>query len=240
MLKPPLVLLGAVLGGLVSAPVLALPLADVELRYVDNHDGTWTYAMTVTNAGPVALAVATPGDYVLTSWQMGDFEAGGRLLNQDENIVSFGIDTGTDEVNVFDLRAGESSFHGTLEDAWQDHDGDGIPNVSVAWHLPFYDWTLDEAILPRESLSSIRFTTDRKLEKVVFWAVGSDDTVIWHDSHLVVEDPYGIYDTVDGQYLATFFGRALEPQHVHSRRLCLGTGFGKQGCLHWPPARDRE
>ena len=135
------------------------------------------------------------------------------------NIITFGIDTKSDEVIISNIRNGlQSDFQGGLVDGFTDSDNDGIPNKTVSWHLPF-DFTLDQALIPEETILFLSFTLDRAVTDFEYWVGGSDDGKIWDDSHIMLEDIYGIYDATDEAYLATFLTRNLKARKVPWNKL---------------------
>ncbi len=194
----------------------ALPLGDVKMVYVENSDGTFTYYFRVLNMGPaIEPNVTTPADYQVFDWRtQQSYFAGGKFLNDDANLVVFGIDTKSDEVEISNVTNGfPSNFNGAEETGFTDSDNDGIPNKVVGWHLPF-DFVLDQALPPEHSIWFISFTLDQAITDFNYWVGGSDDAKIWDDSHIMLEDSYGIYDATDEIYLATFLTRSLKAKKV--------------------------
>jgi len=84
----------------------------------------------------------------------------------------------------------------------------------VAWHLPFYGWTLDSTVKPGEKLV-VKFTADKLITPMSFWVGGSDDAVIWDDTHTMLEDEFGIFDATLGTYVAPFFERPVMAKARH-------------------------
>lgn len=192
--------------------VHALPLGDIKIVYVDNGDGTFTYTFKVRNPGPpVAPTVYTAPDYQIYDRQGNRYFAGGKVLDDDDNIVLFGIDTGTTDVRVSNIGDGSSSFHGTQEVGFNG-------NVVIAWHLPFSGFTLDDTIRPGRAEHGLTFTLDKKIKRFHYWIGGSDDTEIWNDQHVMIEDEYGIYDATTEKYLATFLTRETIAAKLPRRR----------------------
>lgn len=195
-----------------TATSFAVPYAEIELKAKHNHDGTYTYKLTLENQGPVLSNVATPPSHIINTMFGGIYNAGGKLLNQDDNVVLFGLDTGRDDISISKITDGESHLHGSVESGWADSDGDGTANQVVAWHPPFGFWPEGTAITHGQSIT-VSFVADVKLDKVLIWIGGSDDDVIWVDGHDMGEDVFGIYDATDGEYLSTFFQRHVHVEH---------------------------
>jgi len=194
--------------------VSAAPLADMEIEYEINSNGTYDYEIELKNMGPILEGVTTPPRHTVTDWSVVPpvgYRAGGKFLTDDENIVLFGLDLGRDDIVATNITARQSIFHGMLGNAWQDSDGNGIANKAVAFHLPFSGWTSDDTIKPGQELK-IRFTLDKEVTEFMFWVGGSDDAFIWDDSSVMIEDDFGIYDATRGEYLATFSIRTVKAE----------------------------
>lgn len=181
--------------------VQAIPLGDIKISYVKNGNGTFTYTFKIKNAGPpVSPSVYTPPDHQIADRQGNLHFAGGKVLDDDKNIVLFGIDTRRTDVLVTDIRDGSSSFHGTQEPGF-------AGTVVIAWHLPFTGYTLNDTIRPGQVEHGFSFTLNKHVKRFQYWIGGSDDVEIWNDQHVMVEDEYGIYDATDEKFLATFLTR---------------------------------
>ncbi len=201
--------------------VNATPLGDVKMAYVANSDGTFTYYFRVLNMGPpIAPNVTTPPNYQIFDWRtQQSYPAGGKFLNDDANLVVFGIDTKNDEVMVSNITNGfPSNFHGAAETGFTDSDNDGIPNKVIGWHLPF-DFTFDQTLAPGKSIWFVSFKLDQEITDFEYWVGGSDDAYIWNDEHIMLEDSYGIYDATDETYMATFLTRSLKAKKISRRML---------------------
>jgi hypothetical protein len=195
-------------------PAAAIPFGDIRLVYVANPNGTYTYYFRVKNLGPtLSPDVRTPTDHLIFDWSSQlpvAYAAGNKPLDDDANIVLFGIDTLRDDVTVTQVTNAGSKFIGSIEAGFSDTDGDSIPNTVIAWHLPF-TFTLGDTIQPQKALYLFSFTLNQELTQLQYWVGGSDDTVIWNSAHIMVEDEYGIYDATDGAYLATFITKETQP-----------------------------
>jgi len=209
-------LLSALLAFLASFPVFAVPYADIELKSKLNGDGTYTYKLEINNQGPILSNVATPPWHTIWT-SSGVIDAGGKQLNDDDNIVLFGIDTGRDDILITMIKNKDSGLHGTEEAGWADSDNDGTKNQVVAWHPPFGPWPEGTAITHGESVE-VSFTANVKLDKVLIWIGGSDDDVIWVEGNDMAEDTFGIYDGTTGHYLATFFERHIHVKHKKMKK----------------------
>lgn len=199
----------------------ALPLPEAKITYIKNHNGTYTYFVRVENKGPIAPNVATPAGHIIYDRDGAAYPAGGKSLADDENLVYFGVDTGADNLVVTNITNGGTSFHGRAETGWADSNGNGVKNQAVVWHLPFYGWTVSDTIQPGGA-AMVTFTLDREVTHFSSWAGGSDDAIIWVDSHKMLEDEFGIYDATEGAYLATLTERPAHPRRVHGRKHCFG------------------
>jgi len=194
----------------------AAPYAELELKANKNKDGSYTYRLELENQGPVMINAATPPWHVVYSMSGSALDAGGKLLDEDNNIVLFGIDTGRDDIEISYITDDDKPLHGSEEKGWADSDSDGIPNQVVAWHPPFGPWPEGTAILHGESVN-VSFRANAKLDKVLVWVGGTDDNTIWVDGHDMGEDVFGIYDGTDGKYLSTFFERHINVKHKKRR-----------------------
>ncbi len=200
-----------------SAPLLAAPLADIEIE-MEKHKarGTYHYEFELTNAGPILEGVTTPANHVVVDYSVfppQKYDANDKVLTDDSHIVLFGIDLGDDEVNVLAIKDRSGSlFHASEETGWRDSDGDGIPNKVIAWHLPFFGWTMDDTIAPGEKIKNIHFVLDKPLRNFVVWFGGSDDGLIWNDTSVMIEDEFGIYDASLEKYLAVFNERKVRAE----------------------------
>ncbi len=195
---------------------IAVPLGNMQMVYVANSDGTFTYFAHLRNMGPpIGVDVATPPQHQIYDWRtQQSYPAGGKLLTENKNIITFGIDTKSDEVTISNVSNGfPSDFQGGEEDGFSDSDNDGVPNKTASWHLPF-DFTLDQALGQGHTIWFLSFTLDRAISDFEYWVGGSDDAKIWDDTHIMLEDNYGIYDATDGAYLATFLTRSLKARKV--------------------------
>lgn len=192
----------------IASSVQALPLGDITIGYVQNGDGTFTYSFKIRNPGPpVAPAVFTPPDHQIMDRLGNSYFAGGKALDDDKNIVLFGIDTGQKDVVVTDIGNGTSAFHGTQEMGF-------AGTVVVAWHLPFSGFTLDDTIRPGQIERGLTFTLNKRITHFQYWIGGSDNIEIWNDQHVMVEDMYGIYDATSEKFLATFLTRATKARKL--------------------------
>ncbi len=182
--------------------VLAVPYADIDISYQDNGDGTFTYRMNLHNQGPILPQVATPGQHMVYVDNNAYF-AGSKMLDDDENIVLFGVDTGQTEIDISDIDNAGSSFQGTQELGWS---GTRV----VVWHLPFFGWTLDDSIQPGNKLRGLFFTLNKEVKEFKVWIGGSDDASIWDETHVMAEDQFGIYDATLEKYTATLLERPIQ------------------------------
>ena len=203
-----------------SVNVTAMPLGNVHITYWKNYSGQYTYYMIVKNAGPIAPEVTTPDNHTITNWQTfppTQVSAGDKLLDDDENLVVFGLDTGRDDIivsNVLALRR-QSKFHGEEEPGVEDNDNDGTPNQTIAWHLPFDgSWGLSDTIKPGDWIT-VMFTLSEEVKSFNSWVGGSDDAYIWNIQHTMLEDGFGIYDADDGLYLASILARKIHAVKHH-------------------------
>ena len=193
----------------------ALPLGNMHMVYVDNRDGTYTYHFHLNNYGPpLAPSVATPPDHQIWDWRNGRFiPAGGKRLDDDDNIVLFGVDTQRDDITISNITSGfHSDFTGVVENAFSDNDGDEIPNLAIGWVVPDF-FTEDQTIQPQETIWFVSFTLSEEVTEFVYWIGGSDDTVIWDVD--VLEDEYGIYDVSEDAYITTFLTRSITANKKH-------------------------
>jgi len=196
----------------------ALPLSEIKIDYQHNANGSYTYYVKLTNAGPIAPGVTTaPGHTIMNyhSFPPSVVAAGSKALDDDANVVLFGVDTGKDSIIVRDI-SDAGAFHGTEETGFYDSDGDTVPNQVVAWHLPFYGWTINDTVQPGERIL-VSFTLNAEIKEFDTWVGGSDDAVIWNDHHTMLEDNYGIYDADDGQYVATFLSRTIRATRLRQK-----------------------
>lgn len=210
----------------------AVPLVDIKISVKKNDNDTYTYVIFLRNLGPVLEKLVTPPDHKITQWSASppvEHPAGNKVLTDDANIVLFGVDTLSDDIVVDHIQDGGSSYHGTKESGFFDTDGDGIKNTTVAWHLPFYGWDLNDTVQPQESLR-VSFTADQKLAEVNFWVGGSDDANIWNDPNIMLEDSFGIYDATQKKYLASFFERKVQVSPWKSKFRCKNIPNGKLHC----------
>jgi len=200
---------------LYSINALAMPLGNIHIVYWGNGHGQYTYFMLIENAGPIAPEVTTPNSHTITNWQTfppTQVPAGDKLLDDDENLVVFGLDTERDDIvisNVVTLNV-QSIFHGQEEAGFDDSDGDGIVNQTVAWHLPFNSsWDLNDTVKPGDWIA-VMFTLSEEVTSFNSWVGGSDDAFIWNDQSTMLEDGFGIYDADNGLYLAAVLTRKIE------------------------------
>jgi len=209
------------LGTFGSINAIAMPLGNIHITYWKDQHGQYIYHMVVRNAGPIAPDVTTPTAHTITNWQTyppTQVPAGDKLLDDDKNLVVFGLDTGRDDIiisNVHTLDA-NSKFHGEEEPGVEDNDNDGIPNQTVAWHLPFDgSWGLNDTIKPDHWIT-VRFTLSEEVKSFNSWVGGSDDAYIWNVQHTMLEDGFGIYDADDGLYLASILVKKIQARkHEH-------------------------
>ncbi len=197
----------------------ASPLADLKIVYIDNKDGTYTYFFGINNlAQPINTEFATPPNHMIFNRQSQSMvPAGGKVLGEDENIVVFGIDTQNDDVVISDITNARSTFHGSAENGFNDTDGDGSPNHVAAWHLPFSGFSLNDTIQTEKKSGMFSFTLNQEIGQFVYWVGGSDDTNIWNNENVMLEDNYGIYDASIGEYLATFVTRKVNAHKINNR-----------------------
>lgn len=207
-----------------SVNVIAMPLGSIHITYWEDQNGQYTYHMVVKNIGPIAPDVTTPADHTITNWQTfppTQVPAGDKLLDDDESLVVFGLDTGRDDIIISDVHTlnANSKFHGEEEPGNDDNDYDGTPNQTIAWHLPFDgSWGLSDTISPGHRIS-VQFTLSEEVKSFTSWVGGSDDAYIWNVQHTMLEDGFGIYDADDGLYLASALVRTIKAikrkHHVH-------------------------
>jgi len=190
--------------------------------YVDNSatNGTYTYLISqLTNSGPVAEDVVTPADHTVVDPQTNiAYPAGGLLLNDDEQIFQFGIDTLNDEVVITDVTSGSierngqdlaiSPLVGAVWDGLVDSDNNGVNNKVIVWELP-HQSDISNSLQIGESVHWVMFVTDHE---VIVWVQGSDDNLRWSNG-LMLRDHYGNYDATAGVYLsaASVRGGAITP-----------------------------
>ncbi|VAW89580.1 hypothetical protein MNBD_GAMMA17-816 [hydrothermal vent metagenome] len=198
-----------------SVSALAMPLGNIHVVYWENSQGKYTYFMMVNNAGPIAADLTTSNNHTITNWQTfppTQVPAGDKLLDEDENFVVFGLDTRRDDItisNVITLDS-QSIFHGQAEPGFEDSDGNGVPNQTVGWHLPFNSpWDLNDTIKPGDWIT-VMFTLSEEVEHFDAWVGGSDDANIWNVQSTMLEDEFGIYDADNGIYLASFLTRKIQ------------------------------
>lgn len=199
-------------------PLQAAPLALMKIKVHANTDGSYTYKIKLNNLGPILPELTTPADHTIFDWNTGlEYNAGDKVLDDDENIVLFGIDTGRDDISIWDIHDGHSRFEGAEEVGFLDSDNDGTPNQTIGWHLPFFGWTLDDTIRPNKKLTEISFKADARITHFIYWVGGSDDATIWIDQDIMIEDRFGIYNASRGEYSAVFFER-----EIHVKKLKKG------------------
>ncbi|NOX93266.1 MAG: hypothetical protein GXP18_12695 [Gammaproteobacteria bacterium] len=209
------------LGAFYSTNALAMPLGNIHITYWKNHHGQYTYFMVIKNTGPIAPEVTTPNSHTITNWQTfppTQVPAGDKLLDDDENLVVFGLDTGRDDIiisNVLTLDT-HSKFHGEEEPGVDDSDNDGTPNQTVAWHLPFDDsWGLNDTVKPGDWIA-VMFTLSDEVKNFNSWVGGSDDAYIWNVQSTMLEDGFGIYDADNGLYLASILVRKIQAKKYYN------------------------
>ncbi len=216
-MKTALLVLLISVAAVLTNPTQAMPLAELKIFYWKNYNGSYTYIMKVKNNGPIAANVTTPANHQITRWLPDGsttiFDAGDKYLTDDENLVVFGVDTKRDDLIISNIRDGSSAFQGEEEAGFFDSDNNGIANQIIAWHLPFFGWTLEEAINVDETLL-VSFTLSEKVDEFDVWVGGSDDAVIWNDQHTMIEDEFGIYDGTDEVYLASFLTRKIKAKTI--------------------------
>lgn len=196
----------------------ALPLSEFKIDYRHNANGGYTYYVKLNNAGPIAPGVTTAPAHTIMNYHSfppSVVAAGSKSLDDDANVVLFGVDTGKDSIIVRDISDADA-FHGTEEQGFYDNDGDGVPNQVVAWHLPFYGWTVNDTVQPGEQIL-VTFTLNTEIKVFDTWIGGSDDAVIWNDRHTMLEDSYGIFDANDSQYVATFLARTIVAKKIREK-----------------------
>ncbi len=198
-----------------SVNILAMPLGNIHVVYWENNYGQYTYFMLIENAGPIAPTVTTPSSHTITNWQTFppiQVSAGDKSLDDDENIVMFGLDTGRDDIvisNVATLST-QSQFYGNEEPGFDDSDGDGVRNQTIAWHLPFNNsWSLNDTVKPGGWIA-VMFTLSEEVANFTSWVGGSDDAFIWNTQSIMLEDEFGIYDVDNGLYLASILTRKIQ------------------------------
>ena len=187
---------------MIVSKAMAVPYADIEIFYKNNEDGTFTYRMNVHNQGPILSQVATPGQHMVYVDNNAYF-AGSKILDDDENIVLFGLDTGETEITISRIGDAGSSFRGTEDAGWS---GTKV----VVWHLPFFGWTLDDSIRPGNQLRGLSFTLNKEVKKFRVWMGGSDDASIWNEAHVMAEDQFGIYNATLEKYTSTMLERSIQ------------------------------
>jgi len=192
---------------LLSTSLSASPLSHLKMVYVSNHDGTFTYYFIIDNIGPALFTlVATSANYSIH----GSYFAGGQLLDDDENLVLFGIDTLRDDLVITDITNADTVFTGAESNGFSDADNDGIPNQVASWHLPDV-FTLAQTIAVGDKAGVFSFTLSKEATDFEFWVGGSDDIEITNPSHTMLVDFYGQYDLTIGEYLATFYTHRVRP-----------------------------
>ncbi|MFC1749676.1 hypothetical protein ACFL2V_12820 [Pseudomonadota bacterium] len=219
---------GLLLAGVMSASssAFATPTYDVQMEHQTNGSGGYTYTFSIENLGPVS-GQTTFGGYSVTDYS--DFtvyDASNKSLDQDNNIVRFGIDTGRDDVVITNI-ADALSFDGEeLPDylSFTDSDNDGIKNQNLAWALPNF-FTMGQTLDVGDILNSISFDVDELITDFTFWAVGSDDNYIWNENHTMLVDGFGIFDATDGEYLATTMEKQVTSVPVAPTSLLLSLGL---------------
>ncbi len=131
----------------------ASPFGILEIHYEDNKDGTYTYYVSVVNLSqPIGTEFATPENYMIQGW----LPAGGKSLSQDENIVVFGVDTGSDDVDITAITNANTAFHGSAENGFND-------TRVIAWHLSFEGFTLDDTIQSEQTAGVFSFTLNQEI-----------------------------------------------------------------------------
>lgn len=202
-----------------STNSLALPFGDVDIVYWKNSKGEYTYVMEIKNTGPIVPGVTTPDNHTITNRQTSpptQVPAGNKSLDDDENLVVFGLDTGRDDITISGIKTLNkgSKFHGTEEPGFGDNDNDGAPNQVIGWHLPFDNsWELSDTVKLGKTIS-VRFTLSKKVKDFTVWVAGSDDAYIWNAQHLMLEDKFGIYNADEGLYLASFLRRGVRANRL--------------------------
>lgn len=203
------------LGTFGSMNAIAMPLGDIHIAYWEDQHGQYTYYMLIKNAGPIAPEVTTPVGHTITNWQTSpptQVPAGDKLLDDDENLVVFGLDTERDDITISNVQTlnPHSRFLGTEESGIEDNDSDGTPNQTIAWHLPFdRSWGLNDTVKPGEWII-VRFTLSEEVKRFNSWVGGSDDAYIWNVQHTMLEDRFGIYNADEGRYLASILARKIQ------------------------------
>jgi len=216
---------------LYQSSATALPFAEFRVVYFEEPaTGTYIYRIDrLTNVGPIVENVATEADHVVFDRQTNTFyPAGGVLLNDDEKIFQFGVDTLNDEVVITNVSNGVvrrngqrgdsvSPFIGRAMDGFYDSDNDGINNKIIMWQLPNEPGSMVDALQIGDSVEWVMFTADRKLENFDIWVHGSDDDQQWSDG-LVLHGDYGHYDVTAGVYLTSKLERGVIPILNRRRR----------------------
>jgi hypothetical protein len=182
----------------------ATPVAQVELVYIRNLNGTFTYFFRLTNAGPPLFTeTSTPPGHTLQAFNGTALDAGGKSLNEDQYLINFGLDTLSDDLTVTRIRNASTAFVGTVENGFHDTDGDGTRNQTVTWHLP-NTFTQAQTIEPGESKGNFSFTLKREVKDFQFFVVAADDIDTYMLFPVSGVDDYGHYDGTLQRYFTSF------------------------------------
>ena len=195
--------------------VHASPVGDIKLVYVKNFNESYSYFFIVNNVGPAIMTpFSTPTDYLIS----GIYPAGGKLLEDDEYVVLFGLDTQRDDLVISDITNANTAFTGNESTGFSDSNNNGVPNQVLSWQLPDV-FTLEETIPIGATAGIFTFNLDQEVTDFEFWVGGSDDTELTNPNHTMLFDFYGQYDLDAGEYLATFYTQRLTAQKVTIRQL---------------------
>jgi hypothetical protein len=195
----------------------ATPVARIEMVYVRNLNGTFTYFARVTNVGPPLFTESsTPPGHTLTAFNGTTLDAGGKPLNEDQYLVAFGLDTLSDDLIITNIRNASTAFIGTVENGFHDTDGDGTRNQAIAWHLP-NTFTQAQTIQPGQVRGNFSFTLNREVKEFEFFVTGTDDLETYIAFPVAGVDDYGHYDGALQRYFSTFLT-------VHARAAAFRLG----------------
>jgi hypothetical protein len=191
----------------------------MEMVYIENNDGTFTYYFKLTNAGPPLFTdYSTPPDHTLRAFDGTTLEAGGKPLNEDQYFVNFGIDTLLDDLTMTDIRNASTAFEGAVARGFHDTDGDSTRNQVIAWHLP-NTFTQDQTIEPGETNGIFSFTLNRKVTDVEIFVGATDDIETYITFPVAGVDDYGHYDAALERYFSSFLTVPLRPIEVTHKEL---------------------
>ncbi len=202
-----------------GAVAWASPVGHMEMVYIENRDGTFTYYFKLTNDGPPLFTdPSTPPDHTLQAFNGTTLDAGGKSLSEDQYLVDFGIDLLADDLVITRIRNGSTVFDGAVARGFHDTDGDGTRNQTVAWHLPD-TFRQNQTVEPGETVGIFSFTLNREVEAFEIFMGGTDDIETYMAFPAAGVDDYGVYDAALQRYFATFLTVPLRPVEVRQRGL---------------------